>query len=91
MYEIVEKESIDDLQLIPAFVDNTEKWKIELAYATRLGNEFKGKTLLSFETSKGTRSVMTTVWAVVGDHVQLKGGRVIPLNSIVEVNFNTFA
>jgi hypothetical protein len=53
----------------------------------RLGNEFKGKTNITFETTEGPVSVETTVWSVAGGHLQLKGGTMIPVDSIVDIHF----
>lgn len=84
---IIEKEQIPEYKVIPAFVDKTEYWRSELQYAVRLGNEFKGKTSITFETTQGPRTVTTTVWSVTDEYMQLKGGLTIPLNSIIEAHF----
>ncbi len=87
MSRIIPKEDIPSLQIIPAFVDHSEKWREKLVYATRLGNEFKGKTAITFETKEGPCTVETTVWSVTEDYLQLKGGTVIPLRSLIAVDF----
>ncbi len=87
MSRIIPKEEIPNLKIVPAFVDNTEKWREQLVYATRLGNEFKGKTAITFETKEGPCTVETTVWSVTDHSLQLKGGTVIPLNSLIAVEF----
>jgi len=87
MATLIAKEEIQKYQIVPAFVDNTSHWEQELNYAARLGNEFKGKTNITFETTQGPRSVTTTVWSVTKDYIQLKGGTTIPLNSIIDVHF----
>lgn len=84
---LIEKEEIPMLRIVPAFVDKSDHWEKELHYATRLGNEFKGKTNITFETTQGPRSVSTTVWSVTNDYLQLKGGMNIPLNSVIDVHF----
>lgn len=84
---LIEKEQIPDYKIVPAFVDKTSFWQNELQYAVRLGNEFKGKTTITFETTQGPRTVTTTIWSVTNDFMQLKGGMNIPLNSIIEVHF----
>lgn len=84
---LIEKEEIPQYELVPAFVDKSDHWDKELQYATRLGNEFKGKTTITFETTKGPRTVTTTVWSVIGKYIQLKAGMIIPLASIIEVHF----
>ena len=88
MATLIAKEEISQYKIIPAFVDNSAHWSKELDYAMRLGNEFKGKTSITFETTQGPKSVSTTVWTVTEDgYVQLKGGTIIPLNSVIDVHF----
>jgi hypothetical protein len=83
MSAIIAKEQIPDLRIVPAFVDRTALWANQLRYSCRLGNEFKGKTLITFETTSGPKSVETTVWSVTESHLTLKGGLHIPLNSVI--------
>ena len=87
MATLIAKEEIGEYNIVPAFVDRTEQWQRDLTYATRLGNEFKGKTSITFETTDGPRSVETTVWSVTDGYLQLKGGTLIPVNSIIDVHF----
>ena len=87
MATVIAKEEISQFRIVPAFVDNSEHWKKELDYAARLGNEFKGKTTITFETTQGPRVVSTTVWSVADKFLQLKGGTTIPLNSVIDVHF----
>ncbi len=87
MATLIAKEEISDYKIVPAFVDNTEQLQRELIYATRLGNEFKGKTSITFETTDGPRSVETTVWSVTDGYLQLKGGTLIPIRSVIDVHF----
>lgn len=84
---VIEKEEIPSYKIVPAFVDRSDYWQEELQYATRLGNEFKGKTSITFETTEGPRTVTTTVWSVMKDFLQLKGGLNIPLSSIIDIHF----
>ncbi|HYD22736.1 MAG TPA: hypothetical protein VEB40_14740 [Flavipsychrobacter sp.] len=87
MATLIAKEEIGEYKIVPAFVDRTEQWQRDLTYATRLGNEFKGKTSITFETTDGPRSVETTVWSVTDGYLQLKGGTLIPVKSIIDVHF----
>ena len=87
MATIIEKEQIPDYKLVPAFVDKSEQWEKEMRYAARLGNEFKGKTTIIFETTQGPRAVTTTVWSVTRNFIQLKGGLSIPLSSVIDMHF----
>lgn len=83
----IEKEAIPNLQLIPAAIDNSKKWKIALDYAVRLGNEHKGKTTISFTAIDGNYQVETTIWSVTDKSLALKGGITIPLNSITDIHY----
>jgi hypothetical protein len=87
MAVLIAKEEISQYKVIPAFVDNSDYWSKQLAYAVRLGNEFKGKTSITFETTQGPVAVETTVWSLSDDYLQLKGGTVLPLKSIIGVHF----
>ena len=87
MATLIAKEDVPLYKIVPAFVDNTIQWHNELQYATRLGNEFKSKTHITFETTQGARSISTTVWSVTDKYLQIKGGMNIPLNSILDVHF----
>lgn len=87
MATLIAKEEIPDYKIVPAFVDKTDFWQKALSYAVRLGNEFKGKTNITFETTAGPRSVETTIWSVADKYLQLKGGTLIPLASIIDVHF----
>ena len=87
MATLIAKEEIPQHKLIPAFVDNSDYWRNELTYAVRLGNEFKGKTIITFETTQGPRTVETTIWSLTDEDLELKGGLVIPLSSIIDIHF----
>jgi hypothetical protein len=87
MATLIAKEELPLHKVIPAFIDNSEHWRNELNYAVRLGNEFKGKTIITFETTQGPRTVDTTIWSLTDEYLQLKGGMLIPLNSIIDIHF----
>ena len=89
MATIIPKEQIENYEIIPAFVDQSEKWQKELVYAVRLGNEHKGKVTFIFETTQGPVGVNTTVWSVDDRFLQIKGGQLIPLKSIIDIQFQT--
>ncbi len=87
MPHVIAKEDISGYKIIPAFVDKTEHWIEELHYAERLGNEHKGKTVITFETTSGPRTVETTVWSVTEKYVILKGSATIPLGSVIDLHY----
>lgn len=83
----IEKEKVGALHFVAAVPDQSAKWKREMDYAVRLGNEHKGKTSISFVTEEGTFQVETTVWSATEQAIQLKGGIMIPLKSITDIHF----
>lgn len=56
-----------------------------LLQAMILGNGYKGKVKITFETTQGTKAVETTVWHATEKNIALKGGTVIPVHAIHEV------
>lgn len=83
----IEKEHVVSLNFLPAEQDNSQKWKKDLDYAVRLGNEHKGKTTITFVSKEGIYQVETTIWSVTDNELSLKGGIHIPLKSITDVHF----
>lgn len=83
--ETINKEEIANHSFAKAEVDQSELYRQVLKYFERLGNEFKGKCNITFNTTEGPKSVNTTVWSVTDNFCQLKAGISIPLSSIVEV------
>ncbi len=55
--------------------------------AQRLGNEFKSKTTIVFNSEDGPLRVETTVWSATDKYIQIKSGILIPLASIIHVEF----
>ncbi|MEL7003912.1 MAG: hypothetical protein AAFN93_14440 [Bacteroidota bacterium] len=52
-----------------------------------MGNVYKRKVVIKFANRYGQRlSTEATVWAVTENHVMLKGGKIIPIRSIYEVD-----
>lgn len=84
---MIQKEEIENYLMVPAPEDRSVELKKELEYAVRLGNEYKGKTIITFQTSEGPLTVETTVWSATEKSIQLKGGVIIPLSSIIMVSF----
>ncbi|RZK90889.1 MAG: hypothetical protein EOO98_07395, partial [Pedobacter sp.] len=60
--EIVEKEHISYLNIINAKEDHSLELRTKLDEAQRLGNEFKAKAVITFNTTIGPKRVDTTVW-----------------------------
>ncbi|TDQ08160.1 hypothetical protein [Pedobacter metabolipauper] len=84
--ESIEKESIEINKIIPADQNHIEELRDKLNSAQRLGNEFKSKASITFNTREGLRTVTTTVWSVTEKYIQLKSGMHIPLYSLVDID-----
>jgi hypothetical protein len=83
----IEKENVVSLHFLASEIDQSKKWKKELDYAVRLGNEHKGKTTITFVSQEGIFQVETTIWSVTENELSLKGGVHIPLKSITDIHF----
>lgn len=62
-----------------------EERKKKLEKAMLLGNGYKGKIKIIFNTEEGERMVETTVWATTDSTIQLKGDVSIPIHAIRDV------
>nr|WP_068892989.1 hypothetical protein [Pedobacter panaciterrae] len=85
--ELIEKESIDISKIVPADQNHTDELRDKLNSAQRLGNEFKSKADITFNTTEGPKTVNTTVWSVTESYIQLKSGVHIPLSSLIDIDF----
>ena len=85
--QIIEKEHIQDYKITSAAEDKSVLLYDKLFAAQRLGNEFKSKTSIVFQTEDGPKRVETTVWSLTEKYIQIKSGVLIPLKSIIEVEF----
>ncbi|MCX2429380.1 MULTISPECIES: hypothetical protein [unclassified Pedobacter] len=85
--EIIAKEHIGYLNIIEAKEDQTTTLKTRLNEAQRLGNEFKSKAIITFNTTIGPKRVDTTVWSVTEKYIQLKNNIHIPLKSLIDIEF----
>ena len=62
--------------------------KMNLEKSEKLGNNYKSKVKIFFVTAKGELlAVETTVWSLNSDSISLKAGNVIPLKSIVDIEY----
>jgi len=85
--ELIQKEAIEVSKIIPADQDHSRELSVKLYSAQRLGNEFKSKADITFNTREGVKTVNTTVWSVTEKYLQLKNGIHIPLNSLIDIDF----
>lgn len=68
--------------------DADRKHRNRMLYlAMILGNGYKSKVKIMFESIDGPRLVETTVWATTERNVMLKGGITIPVSSIYQVEY----
>lgn len=85
--ELIEKERIRDFRIISAPESHVYELRYKLQSAVRLGNEFKSKSLITFNTEHGPKRVETTVWSLTEDYLQIKNGVVIPLRSLFDIDY----
>lgn len=85
--ELIEKETIDVTKIIPAETSLSEEAITRLASAQRLGNEFKAKATITFNTREGAKKVYTTVWAVTEKYIQLKNNIHIPIKCVIDIEY----
>ena len=86
---LIEKEFVPFLTFQNEEILHDEGLKIQrtilLNTAMLLGNCFKDKVTIVFKSNEGINEVKTTVWATTDDNVVLKGGAILPINSIMDV------
>ena len=85
--ELIPKEDIPKYKLARASEDHTIALRHKLQGALRLGNEFKSKATITFQTHEGPKRVETTVWTLTDDALQIKNGVVLPLGSLLDVDY----
>ncbi|MGY3052512.1 hypothetical protein ACVWYG_000702 [Pedobacter sp. UYEF25] len=85
--ELVEKDHIKYLNIIEAKDSKLHELKTKLEDAQRLGNEFKAKANITFNTTIGPKRVYTTVWSVTEKYIQLKNNIHIPLASLIDIDY----
>jgi len=83
--ELIQKEEVSQYHLIKAESGNKNVTKEKLERALRLGNEFKSKTVITFQTDDGAKKIETTVWSVTDEFIQIKGGVALPLYSLIDI------
>lgn len=84
---LIEKEEISEHKLIPAEKNSAAELFTKLNDALRLGNEFKSKVSIAFNTVDGPMRIETTVWSLTEKYIQIKSGVLIPLSSLISVEY----
>jgi len=85
--ELINKEEIKNYKIIDAPESHASELRYKLQSAVRLGNEFKSKSTITFNTLNGPKRVETTVWMLTEDYIQLKNGVLIPLSSLLDIDY----
>lgn len=70
--------------VLPTEGEREERFK-KLEKAMLLGNGYKTKVKITFETIEGIRKVETTVWEASEDQLLIKGDTMIPIHAILDV------
>lgn len=83
--ELIEKEEVTKYHFVK--VENSQAIsKDKLERAVRLGNEYKGKSQITFMTDQGPKKIITTVWTLTDEFIQIKGSVAIPVKSLIDIS-----
>lgn len=85
--ELIDKEDVINYHFLQVSKEESRVTREKLERALRLGNEFKGKTRISFLTDQGPKLIETTVWSVDEQFILIKRGVEIPISSIVDMEW----
>lgn len=85
--ELIDKENLYQYKIIEASTDHSLELQSKLKNALRLGNEFKSKTSITFMTQEGPKRIETTVWSLTDKYLQIKGGILLPLKSLITIEY----
>lgn len=85
--ELIEKEEVINFKFLEAPKGEVAVEIQKLNGAVRLGNEFKSKAYITFQTDQGPKKIETTVWSVTEKFLQIKNDVLIPLNSLIDIQY----
>ena len=85
--ELIEKEELTNYKFLEAPLDEIQVQKEKLLNSVRLGNEFKSKAFITIQTDQGPKKIETTVWTVTEKYLQIKNGVLIPLKSLIDIQY----
>ena len=85
--ELIAKENVKDYIFLNAPSEVVKLQKDKLINSVRLGNEFKSKSFITFQTDQGPKKIETTVWSVTEKYLQIKNGVLIPLTSLIDIQY----
>jgi hypothetical protein len=85
--EKIPKEKIKEFKQLPIDKVETSLDSLisNLNMALKLGNTFKSKCKLVFNTTVGNKFVYATIWNVTNEHVELKGGTILLISAIIDI------
>lgn len=83
--ELINKENVKNYHFLTVDEGSSKVTHSKLERALRLGNEFKGKTKITFLTDQGPKMIETTVWTLNENHIQIKGSVSIPLKALIDL------
>lgn len=88
-HTLIEKEKLQTLHFVNQEVLNEASARHHrnflLNEAMMLGNDYKQKVKIVFQSTAGIYAVETTVWAVTDSHIELKAGKDMPIHCILDV------
>ncbi len=85
--ELITKENLYQYKVVDAPSDHSLELQSKLQNALRLGNEFKSKSNITFMTEDGPKRIETTVWSLTDKYLQIKGGVLLPLKSLISIDY----
>lgn len=85
--EFIEKEEVSNYHFVEADKKESQITQEKLERAVRLGNDYKGKTQITFMTDQGPKKIENTVWTLTESHIQIKGSVSIPLKSLINLDW----
>lgn len=86
--ELIEKEEVGKFHFLTVSPEESQVTREKLERALRLGNEYKGKTKISFLTDFGPKMIETTVWTLGTDYIQIKKMVEIPISSLIDLRWD---
>ncbi len=85
--ELINKEQVNNYKFLEAPKSEITIEASKLNAVVRLGNEFKTKVSIAFQTDQGPKKIETTVWSVTEKYLQIKNGVSIPLKSLIDIQY----
>jgi len=83
---LIEKERIPELSFkVPVTIEQNKDLQDKLLEAMKLGNLHHVKVAIIFRDDESMKRVETTIWAVGGKYICLKGGMWLPISRIADV------